>query len=365
MAVKPRRARGCDALCDGASAEAAPTGAMNHIVITWLQFVACCAVIGVAGYHLARYGDALSQLTGLSGNWIGLALVATVTSVPELVTGLSAVTFADAPDIAVGDAIGACVLNLFFLAVIDVLHRDGSLYERAAPSHLLSASFVVVLMAVAGLAILLAQYEGLPALGHVSPASIAMLVLYAVAMRTIFRFERARGPALEQERESPPAPMTLRHALLGYSGAGLVVIGAGIWLPFIGVELAHAMGWSNTFVGTLFVALATTMPEAATTLAAIRMGAVDLALGNLLGSGLFNLLIVALDDFAYLPGPIFDHISTLHAMSALTAILMTGAVIVALVYRPSTRVLRTISWAGLALTALFVLNSWLLYRHGQ
>lgn len=77
--------------------------------------------------RLSRYGDAIATLTGLSRNWVGLILLATVTSLPELVTGLSAVTVAAAPDIAVGDALGSCVFNLAILAMIDVSYRQGAI----------------------------------------------------------------------------------------------------------------------------------------------------------------------------------------------------------------------------------------------
>ena len=132
--------------------------------------------------------------------------------------------------------------------------------------------------------------------------------------------------------------MTLKAALMGYGVASAVIVGAGIWLPLIGVELARLMGWSNSFVGTLFVAFATSVPELATTWGAIRIGAIDMAIGNLLGSNLFDVLILAIDDFAYLQGPIYAHVSPVHAVSAISACLMSGAVIVALVYRPVSRV---------------------------
>jgi cation:H+ antiporter len=225
---------------------------MNELISIWLQFALCVALIMAAGLQLIKYGDAIAELTGLSRSWIGLILVATVTSLPELVTGLSAVTLASSPDIAIGDAL-----------------------------------------------------------------------------------------------------------------ASAVIVASGIWLPLLGVNLARIMGWSHSFVGTLFVALATSVPELATTLGALRIGAVDLAIGSLLGSNLFDVLIIALDDFAYQPGSLFDNVTSLHTVSALTASIMSGAVIVALTYRPVSRVWRIASSASAALLVMYVLNAVLQYRHGQ
>ncbi len=333
---------------------------MNSSVSIWLQFALCAAVIGYAGVRLSRYGDAIAALTGLSRNWIGLILVATVTSLPELVTGLSAVTVAAAPDIAVGDALGSCVFNLAILAMIDLLYRRGAVYALVGPGHVMSAGFGVILLASVALAVLLTGQGHMPAVGHVSLASLAILGMYLVAMRAIYLTEQRTTSAVAAERPG----MTLKAALMGYGVSSAVIVAAGIWLPLIGVELARVMGWSSSFVGTLFVAFATSVPELATTWGAVRIGAIDMAFGTLLGSNLFDVLILSLDDLAYFSGSIYAQVSPVHAVSALTACLMSGAVIVTLIYRPVSRVWHTASWASIVLLQLYLFNAFIQYRHG-
>lgn len=334
---------------------------MNHLTQIWLQFALCVTLIGVAGVRLSRYADTIAALTGLSRNWVGLLLLATVTSLPELATGLSAVTVADAPDIAVGDALGSCVFNLAILALVDVFYRRGAVYSLAGSGHVLSAGFGVILLSVTGLAVLLTAQGAMPSIGHVSFASVLIVALYLAAMRTLYLSEqRTTGAAVVEQPH-----MTLKTALIGYSAASSVVVGAGIWLPIVSVELARLMGWSHSFVGTLFVAFATSVPELATTWGAVRMGAIDMAFGNLLGSNLFDVLILAIDDFAYRAGPIYQHVSPAHAVSAISAALMSGVVIVALACRPLSRVWHVASWASLALLALYLLNAAIQYLHGR
>lgn len=334
---------------------------MNSHLLIWLQFALCVALIGLAGVRLIRYGDAIAALTGLSRSWVGLILIATVTSLPELVTGLSAVTIASAPDMAVGDALGSTVFNLAILALVDVFYRKNALYSIASHGHLLSAGFGVILLAAAALVLLLTTQGLLPSVGHVSWGSLVILTLYTLAMRAMYLAEQ-RHPA--SSAGAPPA-MSLKAALTGYALASMVIVGSGIWLPLIGVDLARLMGWSNSFVGTLFVAFATSVPELATTFGAVRIGAIDMAIANLLGSNLFDVLILAIDDLAYRPGNLYAQVSPMHAVSALSACLMTGAVVVALAYRPVSRVLHIGSWASIALLALYLLNAVLQYGHGQ
>jgi cation:H+ antiporter len=329
--------------------------------ILLLQFAACALIILIGGYALTRFGQAISAATGIGSSWIGLALLASVTSLPELASGVSAVTLAHAPDIAVGDVLGSCVFNLVLLAIVDAVHRPASLYSRAGTSHLLAAGFGVMLLAFVAAMLVLEQLAPQPALFHIGAYMPAIVLGYAVALRTSFGHEREQ-PVSSQ----PPVGdvMTLRRALIGYVAAASVVVAAGVWLPNVGVALARSLGWHDSFVGTLFVAAATSLPEAAVSLAALRLGAIDMAVSNLLGSNLFNVLILVVDDLAYTRGPLLAAVAPVHVVSALTALVMTGLVIVALVVRPRSHLLGVMGWVSWLLVVLYLVNAWLLFTHG-
>jgi len=329
------------------------------------QFVLCAAAIGLAGFQLSRSGDIIAEKTGLGGTWIGLILMASVTSLPELTTGASAVTLAQTPNVALGDVLGSCVFNLFLLTLLDILQREESVFSRASRGHILSAGFGVLLLGFIGFNLLLGSRAPTLAVGHVGAYSPLIVLVYAVAMRTVFRYEAAQREAYTEKRAERYADISLRQALTRYSLWAVVVVSAGIWLPFVGQQLAEAMGWHLTFVGTLFVAVATSLPEMVVTVAALRIGALDMAVSNLLGSNLFNLLIVAIDDALYLKGPFLSHVSPLHGLSVFSALMMTGVVVVGLIFRPRERLLRFVSWAGLLLFSIYLLNTWLLYLHAE
>jgi cation:H+ antiporter len=330
---------------------------------TVLGFLACAIAIGVAGSLLSRYGDLIARRTGMGGSWVGLVLIATVTSLPELATGASAVTVNLAPEIAVGDVLGSCVFNLLLIVMLDLLQRGESVYTRARQGHILSAGFGVILIGFAGFNVLLARGGPGWSWGHVGLYSPLIVVLYAVAMRTVFRYESSH-PEAAQDEPARDRGLTLRQALRRYAAAALVVVAAGVWLPYVGKALALQMGWSQGFVGTLFVAAATSLPEVAVSVAALRIGALDMAIGNLLGSNLFNILILAFDDALYTRGPLLSDVSPAHAVSALSAIMMTGVAIVGLLYRPKLRVLNTVGWASILLFVIYLLNAYILYLHG-
>jgi cation:H+ antiporter len=334
-------------------------------MMLWLQLLVCLAVIGYAGYFLSRYGDIIAEKSGISASWIGLILLATATSLPELVTGISAVTFADAPNIAVGDVLGSTVFNLAILVMLDALYKRETLYSRAAQGHILSASLGAILIAFAGFNLLLDHAGMSPAFGHVGLYSPFILLVYLVSLRAVYSYERRTvSEFVEASAERYPG-VTLRSAVKGYARAAMAVVLAGSWLPFVAKDISGMMGWEQSFVGTLLVAAVTSAPEAAVTISALRIGALDMAIANLLGSNLFDIIILAIDDLFYIEGPLLAHVDASHALTAFTAVMMSALVIVGLVFRPQGRVVLGLTWISLGLFLLYILNTWILFQHGQ
>lgn len=332
----------------------------------WAAFAGCLLLILYSGTRLSRYGEMIAVRTGLGGTWIGLGLVAAVTSLPELITGLSSVTVVGAPDLAVGDALGSCVVNLLILVVLDFAHRGESIYTRMRAGHSLSAAFGVIFLGVAAGSLMLQRSFSLR-IGHVGVYTLIAIPLYALAIRSVFHYERRETPPHIEVMEEAvkargiPPGLSLRQIYGRYAANALVIVGAGAALPAIGKALAAMMGWEHTFVGTTFLALATSVPEIVISVEAVRIGAVDLAIGNLLGSNLFDLLILGLDDLAYLEGPLFAAASPQHLFTTITALTMTGIVAAGLSYRPRARLFRFVGWVSFGLLTLGLVNALVLF----
>lgn len=334
------------------------------MTLAWLvcQFAICALLIARAGYVLSQSADALAQAHGWGRGWVGLALLATVTSLPELASGISAVALVGAPNLAVGNALGACVVNLLFLVVVDALQRQQPLYREASATHLLSAGFGVVMLGFVALSLLTGARA--PAVLHVGIYSPMLLGLYLVALQAVHHHEReaiAQAPDTAANPSDPDAARRIRQEWRHFGLAALVVLLAGSWLPEAADGLATELGLSRSFVGTVLMAVVTTLPEMAVTIGALRIGALDMAIGNLLGSNLFNIMILAVDDAFYVRGPLLAEAATVHAGTAVTAMVMTGLVIIGLVMRPKGRTLRVLSWISVALIAAYAVNATLVY----
>jgi cation:H+ antiporter len=108
--------------------------------------------------------------------------------------------------------------------------------------------------------------------------------------------------------------------------------------------------------------MTTSLPEVVVSITALRIGAADMAIANLLGSNLFNMVILAIDDLAYPDGPLFSAVSQNHAITGTIAVVMTGIVVVSLTYRLEKKTVLRIGWDALALILAYFVNIVLLYR---
>jgi len=334
-------------------------------LIIWLQLLLCLIVIGFAGYYLSRYGDIIAEKTGMSASWVGLILLATATSLPELATGISAVSLANAPNIAVGNALGSTVFNLGFLVILDALYQRETLYSRAAQGHILSASLGALMIAFAGVSLLLDHAGISPALGHVGLYTPFFVLVYFVAIRAVHRYEQRTLDAYTEASTERYPQVTLRQAITGYALAAVAVVAAGSWLPFVAKDIAELMGWGQSFVGTLLVAAVTSAPEIVVTISALRIGALDMAIANLLGSNLFNIIYLAVDDLFYTKGPLLSNVDSSHALTAFTAVMMCALVTVGFIFRPQRPAVLKLTWISLGLFLLYILNTWIQFQHGQ
>lgn len=302
-------------------------------------FVLAAALVVWAGIRLARHGDEIAERANLSGLVVGMLLMATATSLPEIVTDVSA-TLGGAPDLAVGNLLGAAMANMATLAVIDLIHRH-HVWPSVEIGHARVASVAIVLVAVVVLGIM--RPLGW-AVGWVGVETLAVAGGYVAAVVWMRRSPESRFMAVELV----PVPTglsrdsggPLRPALVHFGlAAGVVVVAAPV-LARSGEEIAELTGMSQTFVGAAFLALATTLPELVVSLTAVRIGAYDLAVGNLFGSNAFNMFSLLFVDIAHVDGPVLGAVAPTQAIAGMGAILLMALALAAIVHGVETRIRR-------------------------
>lgn len=337
------------------------------MIVIWVVFVLSAVAIVFAGTALSRYGDQIAESTGLGRLWIGVVLMAAATSLPEVLTTMSA-GWIDAPDLAAGDLFGAGLSNMLTLGLIDLLYHQKRVWRQAALEHTLTAALAMALTALAAFFVLLRV--NVTHLG-VGLGSLTLLILYVLGMRLVFRQEDMKRRWREQEAvvegsvAKHEAAATrrdeLRRAVIGFAAGALVLLVAAPFLAWSAQRIAEETGTSATFIGTSLVAITTSLPELVTSIAAVRFGAFDLAVGNLFGSNAFNMAAFLFADVAYRGGALLSEVSPAHASTALWSILMMTIGLMGIIYRAEQRFL-LIEPDSLMMIVAYVLGLWLLFR---
>jgi cation:H+ antiporter len=329
-------------------------------MILGLQFIFCAAIILIAGTYVSKYGDIIAEKTGLGRTWIGVVVIASVTSLPELVTGISAVAVFDVPDIAVGNVLGACLLNVVMLPILDVIGGSSPISAKVHHGHVLTAAFGIFMLGIASLSMVLGS--SVPSIGWIGINSFFIVAGYLFAMRMVFVYEKRRIVEFVKEMadEVQYRHVSKSKAYILFAANALLIVGAAIYLPRLGEKIAEATGLGETFVGSVFIALSTTLPELVVSVSALMIGAADIAVGNLFGSTVFNVFILAVDDLFYTAGPLLAGVSGDHLVSALSTLLALAIAIIGLIYRANKKAL-FFGWDSLAILAVYLFNLSVLY----
>lgn len=284
--------------------------------MVYILFVLVAAVTLYAAMKLSTFADVLSTKTSMGGLLVGTILLAGATSLPEVTTSISAV-FIDSPDIAVGNVLGSNLFNLFILALFDLYFRSKRLYEKVDRSHFYSAILGIVLT---GLALTGLLYDRTPTLLGVGVEAVAMLLLYILGLLWINK-KTAQNSLVESSEEviveESHNTISVKKAVLGFVIAAIVIMGAGTALSILGDQIATLTGLDASFIGSFLIAATTSLPEAVSVYVALRLRNVNLAFGSILGSNLFNMLIIVLSDVVYNGPSILNVASTSHIITGL------------------------------------------------
>lgn len=298
-----------------------------------LIFLALAAVIVVAAMFLAKFADGLADQTGLGRTVTGLVLLAGATSLPEFSIGFNAVRM-NAVDLTAGDVLGSSLINLLILAILDLVNKTpGKLFSRLASGHALSGIVACLMTGIVLLGILLDSPSTFLRLG---PCSWALFLTYGICSRLLYLDHRASTEAGPPEAEVHTGSRSLIANIAGFIACGAVIFFVAPKLAHTADELAIRTGLGRTFFGTVFVAMMTSLPEAVSTLSAMRLKANDMAIGNILGSNAFNMLILGLTDFAS-EKPVLSLVADVHAITAACVIITTCATILCMLYRAEKR----------------------------
>ena len=300
-------------------------------------FAAAAAAVVAASVRATGLADVIADRTRLGEAMAGGILLGGATSLAGVVVSVSAAASGDA-SFAVSNAVGGIAAQTLFLAVADLLHKGANLEHAAAePANLFQAVMLMMLlsMPVAAMAGPEIAYFG------IHPVSVVMFLAYLAGTRLAAQVSDApmwqpvetRETRLDEpEEDNDPDASALRPAM---AFVGLVVVmGLGGWvISQVGSTFIARFGLTSSLVGALVTAVVTSLPELVTTLVAVRRGALQLAVGGIIGGNTFDTLFLVSSDVAYREGPIFHAMGMNDLYWLATGMLMTAILLGGLILR--------------------------------
>jgi cation:H+ antiporter len=325
--------------------------------MVWIQFLISASIVVYAATRLAKYGDVIAVRTNLGRMFIGILLLAGATSLPEVLTTINSLS-QGVPNLAAGNLLGSNMFNMVMLAVLDIASRDHRILRQAAFKHALSgsmASVMIILVVFFILADMRLQ------IGWIGVDGIIIMLAYILAL---FLIQRDSTPSPEEAEDIPEGFPTLRHGVIGFTLASAALLAVTPTMVSSSTVIAEITGLGTSFIGTTLVALVTSLPEAVTTLAAIRIGADDMAIGNLFGSNMFNMFAVGLTDIFFLPGRFLSVVDPSFLIVGMIGLLMTVLALVGNLIKIERRII-ILEYDALALVLVYIGGLWMLFSRGM
>lgn len=345
----------------------------NHsLSVNIAVFCASAVAVWIAGTRVTRLADAIATLTGIGHAAIGLVLLAGITSLPEVAVALSSAS-TGVPVLAVNNLLGGIAMQITLLAVADaILGREALTVIVGSPLILLQVTINILMLVVVAAAIVVGDVPLLRA----GAWTWGLAALYGISIwkisnsqgRTrwiVDRTEKQRMRALQDRQEADALSKVgnprLKPVLAKLAAGALAILVAGFFISRTGDAIAGQTGLGQSFVGAVFIAFSTSLPEASAVLAAIRLHRYEMAISDIFGTGLFNISLVFLVDAVYGGGPVLNEVGPFSIVASLLAALLASIFLIGLIERRD----RTIGRMGidsLAVLVVYLGGLALLYR---
>ena len=300
-------------------------------------FVVAAIVIGLVGTRMCKVADQLADATGWGEAVVGAVFLGGSTSLSGIVTSVTAASGGHA-ELAVSNAVGGIAAQTAFLAVADMFYRKANLEHAAASiANLIQGTLLMSLLAIP----LLASSSPQVSFWGIHPATLFIIAAYLFGLRLVSQAEEkpmwkpryTEKTELDEPSEMSKVDVSLTRLWFEFILYAFILALAGYLIAQAGVFIAFKTGLSESLVGGLFTAVSTSLPELVVTVAAVRRGALTLAVGGISGGNCFDLLLLAFSDIAFRSGSIYAVISQRQVFVISLTILMTGVLLLGLLQR--------------------------------
>lgn len=309
----------------------------NSLTISIGTFIVAAFVIAVVGTKMTKIADRLADKTGWGEAVVGALFLGGSTSLPGIVTSVTTAAGGHA-ELAISNALGGIAAQTAFLGLADIVYPKANLEHAAASAANLSqGTLLITLLSLPLMAMAIPQVS----LWNIHPASYVLPIAYVFGLRLVSRAKetpmwspkRTEETRMDEGAEDDNDNSSLTSLWLRFGFYALTIGVAGYVVAESGVAIAEQTGISESVVGGLFTAISTSLPELVTSIAAVKHGALTLAVGDIIGGNSFDVLFIAFADVAYRKGSIYQALTQSQSFIIALTISMTGILLLGLLRR--------------------------------
>lgn len=302
-----------------------------------IAFLCVTLVVGWFGIQMTKTARDLAHETGMGEVLMGALFIGASTSLSGIMTSVSAAMSGYA-ELAVSNSLGGIAAQTAFLAIADIVYRRANLEHAAASAeNLFMTALLITLLSIHLVGIAVSDMS----IGFIHPATLLLIAVYLLGIHSLARTHRMPMWLPRKTDDTPTEePKSRKWVSKGLAGLwarfliySIIVAGAGWLLSQLAVTFVEGTGLSYGVVGGILTAVSTSIPELVVAVTAVRMGALNLAVGDIIGGNAFDTLFIAASDIAFDEGPIYSAVSSAEIFWLANSLLMTSVLLMGLVYR--------------------------------
>lgn len=297
----------------------------------YVVYIILAAAVVFASNLAAKYVDILDKQTSLSGAFIGGVMLSAVTSLPELFTSLSSTLMLHKPGLCLGNIMGSDMFNSFLLGVLILLFFKSFRNSEISSSH----SITGLMVALSFIAVFLNCYGPVSfSVITISITSFLLLIFYIISLRKMSGENGEDSDDREaQTIETVPSALSLRQLIIRLVVTSVCIVVISILLTYATDSIAHNLHLEQGFAGALLLGVATSLPELSSTFTLFRIKNHDIAVGNIVGSNIFNFVILTITDILYLGDGLYDFSESSTRMLVIAGLVQSVFMLVLLRYK--------------------------------
>lgn len=268
----------------------------------YLIYLALAIAVVLLSIKASVYVDLLDKNTKLSGAFIGGVLLSAVTSLPELLTSLSSTVWLKNPGLSLGNILGSNLFNMTIIAMLIILWTSNFKKSNISKSHSYTAWVTLAIYVAVALNMLnIVNFEVVT----ISITSIIILVLYTLGVKTMSNDDSGTADEFKDET-AVTTSLSLKQIIIRFILVSIELVISSILITYVTDIIAARLNLGASLAGALLLGIATSLPELTSCVSLVKIGNFNVSIGNIVGSNLFNFLIIFISDVLFIGGTVYD-----------------------------------------------------------